>query len=144
MNEFLRCLLYLDVAAVRKVWAAVSPGERQPKDNNEALILLHYARTQAQSVPGNMRAYSHRWLCERGIPSGLPDEMKPKADRVHPKIVEAVGVSVKSMGEAGIPLAKAIERAMSDAVEDAYADGNRNPEFVKARMNEARARVMRG
>ncbi len=144
MNEFLRCLLHIDVAAVRQIWSAVSPGESQPKDDNEALILLHYARTKTQSVPVNMRAYSHRWLCERGIPSGLPDEMKPSAERIHPKIVQAVGVSVKSLSEAGRPLAEAIERAMSDAVEDAYAHGNRNAEFVKARMNEARLRVMRG
>ncbi len=142
MNEFLRCLLYLDVAAVRKIWAAVSPGQHQPKDNNEALILLHYARTQTQSVPGNMRTYSHRWLVERGLPSGLPDEMKPNSDRA--EIVEAVGVSVKSLSVAGAQLAMAIERAMSDAVAEAYADGNRNTEFVKARMNEARERVMRG
>jgi hypothetical protein len=41
-----------------------------------------------------------------------------------------------------VPLAKAIEKAMSDAVAEAYADGKRAPEFVRARMREARARVM--
>ncbi len=144
MNEFRRCLVDLDVAAFRKILAAINPGERQPKDDAEALIVLHHARTQAQSVQFNLRAYSHRWLCERDLPSGLPDELKPRAERIYPQIVEAVGVSVKAMSEAGIPLAKAIERAMSDAVEDAYAGGNRNPDFVKARMDEARTRVMRG
>ncbi len=137
MNEFRRCLIELDTAAIRKLWA--STGQHQPKDDAETLIALHSARTQAQSVPVNMRTYSHRWLVERGLPSGLPDELKPKADQS--QIVEAVGVSVKAMSEANIPLAKAIERAMSDAVAEAYADGNRNPEFVKARMEEARARV---
>ncbi len=143
MNGFLRCLIDLDVGAVRKLWAQAFAGEHQPKDDNEALIALHHARTQAQSVPFDRRAYSHRWLAERGLPSGLPDELKPKAERVSPRIVEAVGVSVKAMSEASIPLARAIERAMSDAVADAYADGNRNPDFIKQRMNEARARAMR-
>jgi hypothetical protein len=144
VNEFNRCLVELDVAAIRRLWAATSPGAHQPQSDLEALIALHHARTQAESVPFNLRAYSHRWLCERDLPSGLPDELKPRAERVYPKIVEAVGVSVKAMSEASIPLAKAIERAMSDAVEEAYADGNRNSDFVKARMQEARARVLRG
>ncbi len=72
----------------------------------------------------------------------MPDELKPKAERIYPRIVEAVGVSVKAMG-GNIPLAKAIERAMSDAAAEAYADGNRNPAFIKQRMQEARERVMR-
>ncbi len=143
MNNFLRCLIDLDVGAIRKLWAQAFPGEHQPKSDSEALVSLHYARTQAQSVPFDRRAYSHRWLIERDLPSGLPDNLKPKAERVSPRIVEAVGVSVKAMSEASIPLAKAIERAMSDAAAEAYADGNRNPEFIKQRMNEARARVMR-
>lgn len=140
MNDFHRCLIELDVAGVRRLWARFET-EHQPTTANEALIALHHARTRAQSVPFNMRAYSHRWLCERDLPSGLPDELKPKAERVHSRIVEAVGVSVKAMSEANVPLAKAIERAMSDAVAEAYADGKRDPEFVKARMEEARARV---
>ncbi len=144
MNEFSRCLVELDVASARGLWAVIFPGEHQPKDDAEALIALHHARTAAQSLPRKMRTYSHRWLCDRGIPSGLPDELKPKAERISPRIVEAVGISVKAMSEASIPLAKAIEQAMSDAVAEAYADGNKNPDFIKARMNDARARVMKG
>jgi hypothetical protein len=144
MNEFRRCLEELDVKAVMALWETISPGQRRPKNENEALIVLHYARTQANSVRFGLRAYSHRWLCERALPSGLPDDIKPMAERIHPQIVEAVGVSVKAMSAAGVPLAKAIERAMSDAVAEAYADGNRDSSFVKARMDEARARVMRG
>ncbi len=144
MNGFLRCLIDLDVGAIRNLWAQAFAGEHQPKDDNEALVSLHYARTQAQSVPFDRRAYSHRWLVERDLPSGLPDELKPKAERVYPRIVEAVGVSVKSIGGGSAPLAKAIERAMSDAAAEAYANGNKNPEFIKQRMQEARARVMKG
>jgi hypothetical protein len=94
-------------------------------------------------VPFKLRAWSHHWLMDHGLPSGLPDHLRPKADQIHPRIVEAVGVSVKALSEASIPLAKAIERAMSDAVAEAYADGKRDPGFVKARMEEARYKVMR-
>ena len=62
---------------------------------------------------------------------------------MYPKIVTAVGVSVNSFSEAGLPLAKAIERAMSDAVAECYADGMTDPEYVKTRMNEARERLLK-
>lgn len=144
MNEFRRCLIELDVSAVMALWPTVHPGQQRPKTTDDALMVLHYARTQTKSIPFDLRAYSHRWLCERAIPSGLPDELRPKAERLYPRMVEAVGISVKAMTEASIPIAKAMERAMAEAVEDAYANGQRSPEFVKARMNEARDRVLRG
>jgi hypothetical protein len=134
MNTFLRCLVEMDVAAVRELWPVVAPGKPIASDY-EALTIIHYARTQSESVPHNMRTYSHRWLCERGLPSGLRDETV--------RTSEAVGISVKAMSEASVPLARAIEQAMTDAVAEAYADGRREPEFVKARMGEARARVMK-
>lgn len=143
MNEFHRCLVELDVKATIALWPVVNPGARAPRDADEALTVLHYARTQAESVAFTMRAYSHAWLSERGLPSGLPDHLKPRAERIYPRVAEAVGVSVKALSAAGAPLAKAIERAMSNAVEEAYADGRRDPAFVKARMEEARMRVMR-
>lgn len=139
-----RCLIECDVAGAMRLWAHVSPNMPQPKTDADALIVLHHARTQARSVPFKLRAYSHAWLCERGLPSGLPDELRPKAERVYPRVAEAVGVSVKALSEASIPIAKAIEQAMSEAVAEAYADGKRDPGFVKARMQEARSRVMRG
>lgn len=134
----------MDVAAVRALWPVINPGGYGPKTDEDALTVLHYARTQANSLTFGMRAYSHKWLGERGLPSGLPDELRPRAERFYPQTVEAVGISVKSLSEAGKPLAAAIERAMADAVEDAYADGKRDTLFVKARMEEARVRMMRG
>ena len=144
MNEFRRCLIDLDVAAVRKIWPVIAPNRSQISSDQDALTVLHYARTQAESVPFELRAYSHKWLCERSLPSGLPDELRPSADRLYPRTVEAVGVSVKSLSEAGKPLAAAIQLAMSEAVAEAYADGRRDAPFIKARMDEARERVMRG
>lgn len=141
--ELHRCLAACNVAGARKLWAHVAPSMPQPQSDADALVMIHHARTQMASMPFKMRAWSHRWLMDHGLPSGLPDHLRPKADQIHPRIVEAVGVSVKPMSEAGIPLARTIERAMSDAVAEAYADGKREPGFVKARMDAARRRVMR-
>lgn len=142
--EMRRCLVDFDVEAAMRLWKHISPNMPQPKNVAEGLIVLHHARTQSESIPLKLRAYSHRWLCDHGIPSGLPDRLRPSAERIYPRVVEAVGVSVQALSEASIPLAKAMERAMSDAVAEAYADGKRDPGFVKARMAEARARVLRG
>lgn len=41
------------------------------------------------------------------------------------------------------PAAAEVQRAMCDAVEDAYAEGRRDPIFVKARMMDARQKARR-
>ncbi len=141
MNPFQRCLENLDVSGIRRLCAAT--GQAQPKDDSAALVSLHYARTLAESVAFKLRAYSHRWLGERDLPSGLPDQLKPRAEQVCPRVVEAVGVSVRQLGNVVTPLTEAVERAMSDAVAECYADGERRPAIIKAQMNEARARALR-
>jgi hypothetical protein len=102
------------------------------------LIAMHHARTQANSIPLKKRAYSHRWLLDHGFPSGLPDKLKPRAERIYPKIVSAVGIAVKTNGvfAAAGPL---IQEAMEDAVKEAVADGRlEDAEYVKQRIQEAR------
>jgi hypothetical protein len=140
---FRACLLDLDIETVRRCWAHAAPGMPQPKNDFEVLVTLHHARTQAASVPQKLRCYSHCWLLDRGLPSGLPDHMKPAAQRMYPREVLAVGVAVKPMTAGSIPLAKAMERAMSDAVAECYADGKTSPAFVKARMEDARMSIMK-
>ena len=105
--------------------------------------MLHHARTQAASMPLNLRAYSHRWLLDHGYPSGLPDELKPRAERIYPRVASAVGISVNVRSAFMKPVAEALRGAMSDAVMDAYADGKTDPAFVSARMREAREKIMR-
>jgi hypothetical protein len=139
--EFRRCLIELDIVGICDLWFHVSPRLPQPKNNDEALATMHYARTQAGSIPVKLRCYSHAWLCERGLPSGLPDWMKPKAARLYPHSVNAVGVAVKAMSAASEPLARAIEKAMSNAVMGCYADGVTDSDIIKARMDAARLRV---
>lgn len=113
-----------------------------PETRFDALVALHLARTTARSIPIRLRAYSHRWLLDRNYPSQLPDRLKPRAERLYPQAIGAVGISVNSK----YPVVQAaIQNAMSNAVLEAYADGHQDdPEVVKARMQEARSRERRG
>lgn len=143
-TDMRRCLEECDVRGARALWAKLSPHLPQPESDEQALVVLHHARTQAGSIAFRHRAYSHAWLSERGLPSGLPDRLKPRAERLYSRIVSAIGIAVKATAEWRKPAAAIIQRAMSDAVEDAYAEGRTDPEFVRARMGEARRRAARG
>lgn len=135
--HFRRCLEDGDVDLLMKMWGAWFPHLPQPEDRNGAEIMLHHARTQAESVPLKLRAWSHKWLTERRLPSGLPDHLKPKAERISPVIVDAVGISVVSRS-GDTERAKAIQGAMGNAVMEMYADGVTDPERVSKRMAEVR------
>lgn len=143
-SEFQRCLIDLDIPAAKKLWAHCFPHLAQPADDNQTLFMLHRARTEAQSIPLKLRAYSHRWLLDNGYPSGLPDELKPKAERMYPKIVTGVGISVNFKSTELKPVADAVHRAMSDAVMTAYADNETDPAIVKALMMQARKKTISG
>lgn len=147
MNQaaaFQRALVDGDAGAVRRLYAAVAPHMPQPADQAEAEIVLHMARTQSEGVPVRLRAWSHAWLRERGLPSQLPDDLRPAAERAHPIVVSAVGVAVKAMSPDREALARAMETAMSNAVADAYANGDTDPVIVRARMDEAKRHVLAG
>ena len=139
-TEFRRYLEQADVTGVRRVWDRVFPHIPQPVPDGHVLMVIHHTRTQSQSIPLRLRAWSHRWLLDHDYPSGLPDELKPKAERMYPRVVEGVGISVSSTSGLLKPVAQAIQGAMSDAVLDAYADKKTDPVFVKRRMMEARER----
>ncbi len=140
--EFRRCLEECDVPGIRRLSAHVMPHLPQPKSDAQALVSLHHARTQSAWIRIRLRAYSHRWLIERGLPSGLPDNLKPSAERLYPQKTAVVGISVNSKYPV---VQRAIHGAMRDAVLETYADGHaEQPEIVKARMMEARARERRG
>ena len=100
------------------------------------------ARTASVALPLKLRAYSHRWLLDHNYPSQLPDELKPRAERLYPQHIVAVGISVNSK----YALVKdAIQGAMQNAVVEAYADGNeKQPDIVKKRMLEARQKERKG
>lgn len=104
--------------------------------------MLHHARTQNQRIEFKLRAYSHSWLVDRTFPSGLPDELRPRAERIYPVTVSAVGIAIKSRNPLLRPLATAVQTAMENAVLEADADHKLGDSvFVRARMNEARERT---
>jgi hypothetical protein len=131
------------VEVLRSLWSHVFPGLPQPESREQAEIVMHRARTEAESVSLKARAYSHAWLCERGLPSGLPDDLKPKAERIYPVVVSAVGVSINARSPLLQPAAKMVERVVCDAVEDLYADGRTDPTFVRSRILEVKDREFR-
>lgn len=137
---FRQCLVDLDVPLSRKLWRHVSPHLSQPADDAEMLATLHMARTATEDIDTRLRFYSHRWMLDRGYPSQLPDRLKPSAERMYPRVVDAVGVSVNSK----YPIVKAeIGGAMVNAVLETYADGVKDPAIVKGRMLQARGRARR-
>lgn len=142
-SEIRRLLERGDVQGCRQYWHKHAPDMPQPETREQAEIVMHMARTAAESVAFSHRAWSDRWLEERGLPSQLPDELKPEARRTHPRIVEAVGVSVNFRSAVLAPAAAEIEGAMSAAVADCFANGDRDPVLVKARMFEVRDQAMR-
>lgn len=132
-----QCLVDLDTGVARKIL----PGAAEMTE--EALITgMHYSRTACGSLLFRERAYSHAWLTERGMPSGLPDHHRPRAQRMYPCVVPGVGISVNFSSSALRPVALEVREAMEEAVLEVHADGQlNNSVLVRSRMNEARKRV---
>lgn len=140
--EFRRCLSECDVVSIRKLWKHVCPHLHQPSTDHETLATIHCARTQSIWLDIRDRAYSHHWLLDHGLPSALPDNLKDKAERMYPKVVEGVGIAVRVSSEFLQVVAPVLLTAMSNAVMDAYAEGHTDPPFVKDRIQEARKKVI--
>lgn len=133
-----------DVRSLRRYWAEKAPNMPQPKSAEEAEIVMHRARTEAESVAFRHRAYSHAWLCERCLPSGLPDRLKPSAEKLYPVEKLGVMISVNFKSRWMKPAANEVRGAMEHAVLEAEADGLlANSAHVSARMADAREKTMR-
>ena len=140
--EFRNILVSLDIDGAVSFWGQLFPGYPVPATREEVLVSMHMARTSASSINFQERAYSHCWLIDHNFPSLLPDPLKPRAERLYPKQVGGVGISVNSK----YPVVQhAIQGAMQTAVLEAYGDGyENNPNKVKQRMQEARMRERNG
>ena len=139
--EMVRCLESLDIQAARGIWGAAFPHFPTPASDDEFLTMLHMARTQSSAVMFKLRAYSHRWLTERDLPSQLPDHLKPSAERLYPRVASAVGISYNFHAPELQPAAVLIRGAMEGAVLEADADGKlTDAPHVKTRMYAARDR----
>ena len=141
--QFRQALADGDLEALRGIWASAMPHLPQPS-REAAEIAMHRARTETGSLPLRPRAYSHRWLTERGHESGLPDRLKQPAERLYPRVVEAVGYSFTIQSPIFRPAGQVIQDAVCGAIEDIYADAA-SPEvpMVKARMAEVRDLTIR-
>lgn len=141
---FRRALEDGDIKRLRGMWAQLAPHLPQPESEEAAEIVMHLARTEATSIGFKFRAYSHRWLSERGLPSGLPDELRPRAERIEPIQALAVGISYTFRTPHLKPAAEEVRRSMEHAVLDAQAEGRlSDAPFVMARMGEARDRTLK-
>lgn len=145
-----------DLNGLRSLWAHVAPHLPQPNGDYEVQVMMHMARTQSESIALNLRVYSHQWLLANGLPSQLPDRFKPVADRAHNGFALGVGIAMVTDDPAQIAdpqlraeveqkrkIAKMVQRAMGDAVEEAFAEGRKDTPFLRQRMGDARERVLR-
>jgi hypothetical protein len=129
-GEMQALMVTLDVKRAREVWKLVAPHLRQPESDEEMLTKLRY--------------YSHCWLVERNLPSLLPDQMRPAAEREYPRKVQGVGISVNARSDLFRPVTGLVRESMEEAVLEVYADGGAdNVDLIKRRMNEARRNTVR-
>lgn len=128
----------LDVVAARRLWRHVNPHLHQPANDHETLLMLHHARTQSNVIRLRERVYSDRWLVEHGYPTAMPDNLRALGDRLYPRIVEGVGISVAVSSEFMRPVGDALVQAQAAVVADAYNSGSVDTVKLKAAMEEAR------
>lgn len=137
-RELIDCLERVDIEGMRRLWAKVAP-KMATHDDAGMVVAIHLARTKSELVRFKLRAYSHAWLIDHGYPSLLPDELRPRAQRLYATTAHAVGIAVKSKYD---EVRITVGGAMQDAVLEAEADGRlTDSPFVKARMMEARRRA---
>lgn len=141
---FQACIETLDVALMRKLWRHIQPNLPQPENDEETLISLHMARTQTSALDARLRMYSHAWLVERGYPSQLPDHLRASAERMYPRVVRAVGISVNASSPLRQAVMLPVREAMADAVLEIHADDPTlgDDALVKRHMMEARTRTL--
>jgi hypothetical protein len=139
--EFRRCLVDCDVQGIMRLWAHVAPKMPRPETDEDALICIHITRTITERIPFRFRAYSHSWLTERNLRSMLPDDLKPRAERMYPRIVSAVGICVATLGNRKTDYHHHVSTKLCNLVADMYADGIEDPVIISARMKELHDRL---
>jgi hypothetical protein len=143
-GEMQFCMVSLDVKRAREVWKLVAPHLPPIKSDAEMLTTLHLARTQSPLLNDRLRFYSHCWLLDRGHPSALPDKLRPAAERMYPRMVRSVGISMNARSDLFKPIVRQVRGAMEDAVLEVYSDGKGDDiPLVKRRMREARKTTVR-
>lgn len=142
-SEFRQALRDGDPVALQRIWAAVFPNLPQPKDQAEATVSMHIARTSAGWLSHRARFYSHRWLTERSLPSMLPEDLKPKAERYYANVVSSVGIAAATGKDWLKPALPLIRDAMSKAVLDRQEMIISDPERLRDEIQFARKKEFR-
>lgn len=130
-----------DVPRLMSIWGAINPAMPQPESYEEGEVILHQARTSAESVALEKRLYSHAFLDERGYPSGLPDALRPPRERKGPSVIFSavlVAVGTTSTREDRRQEARAIEAVMSQAAGEMVSSGILDRDRIVAHMWQAR------
>lgn len=142
--EMRRCLEEVDVAAMRRLSRHLFPHLPEQNSDMDVITSIHIARTQASWLAFKKRAYSHAWLTDRAMPSSLPDNLRPRAERLYPRVVEGVGIASRSAGshdELKRMIGLGSVQAMSNVVNDYYAtDRLASPDPVKVHDDMLRER----
>jgi len=139
--EMKRCIRDCDIDGYTKLTKHINPA-LSPENSWQAAFQIHLARSGMRSMPINLRFYSHCWLRDSGLAqhSLLPDKLKPRAERMYPVGVQAVGVMTRTKTDRAL----AIRKVMEDAVLETQADGlDLGDRRVHERMLEMRQRFIR-
>jgi len=126
--EFRRCLLDLDVPAMRRLWRHVHPELPDPGSDDDVLHSMHLARVRARFTNVRERMYSRHWLAER-----------------ERRVAAAVGIAVK-VPVSRRALGEDLRHEMQESVLSSHRQGldlDLEAPEVKRRMMQARARVLR-
>lgn len=138
--EFLRCLNDLDLVAARRLWAVHYPNDDAIRTDFEAAAVLHCARTLNSRVPERKRLYSHNWLLDHGLPSGLPEALKPRAERAEAQYIDSVIIGrVDDPDSFLAPIWRVVQARMERRCAELQADGlMKDPAKLRALLLEAR------
>lgn len=138
MQAVVRALEEGDVKFILRNWSTLFPAYPAPKDEEEAEITLHVARTAAQSVQMELRNYSHKWLMERGYPSMLPQHLR----EIAVKGQTGIGVSLRGSIGQRLPVDEAgeMESFIGEAGAHEMLSGGTDKK-IRFAMNDAREKI---
>lgn len=117
-REFQQALRDRDIPALMRLSKVLFPADQQPKDERDALAMMHIARTGASFLSMAARSYSHFWCQDNGVPSMLPAHLLPKAERFRPTVKKAVGIALATGKEWLKPAIPILGMAMAKQVTD--------------------------
>jgi len=136
-SDYYRALEAGDSKELRRLWSH-SHSHLPQVSEKEAEKMLHLARCGTGTLPLKLRAYSHRWLVERNIPSPLPDEIRPECERLYPRIADSVALCFRASNPAFKEVAAYAQHKASLAVEEMWAENDKDPLRVRNRIKEVK------